>query len=150
MSHRVRGPSGNTPALIENMIQFLRAYRPSVVMSELPRIPRSVPAAAVAKTGIPGRETASEVEEVLASGSVPPANPDPRSQVSPAAGIPFRTPADVAAGTYPDSEDMLPYTGWKRRRTSEMDAGYSELDRVISSSLEQRFRDGGVLETLFH
>jgi hypothetical protein len=54
MSHRVRGPSGNTPALIENRIQFVRAYPPSVFMSELPRSPRSVPAAAVATTAIPG------------------------------------------------------------------------------------------------
>jgi hypothetical protein len=53
-------------------------------------------------------ETASEVEEILASGNVPTANPDPRSQVPPAARVPFRTPANGAAGGYPESEDMFP------------------------------------------
>jgi hypothetical protein len=72
MSHRDRGPSGNTSAIVGNRVRFVRAYQSPVCMLEFPRIPRSVPAVKAAATGIPRMETASEVEEILASGNVLP------------------------------------------------------------------------------
>jgi hypothetical protein len=150
MPHRVRGPSGNLPALIENRVQFVRAYQASPDMSDLPRIPRSAPAVPMAAAGNPGIETTSDVEEILASGNVPPANPDPRSQVTAATRIPFRTPADGATGAYQEADDIFPYTGWSMRTAPDVSAGYPETDRVISLSLERRFRDSGLLDTLHH
>ena len=150
MSHRVRGPCGNIPALIENRVQFVRAYHPPSGMSDLPRVPRSVPAASMAAAVNPGIETTSDVEEILASGNVRPANPDPRSNLSTEIRVPFRTPADVATGAYQEADDMLPYMGWTMRTAPDNSAGYPETDRLISLSLEQRFRDSGMMETLQH
>jgi hypothetical protein len=36
------------------------------------------------------------------------------------------------------------------RHTADTAAGYPESDSVITPSLEKRFRDGGLLDTLFH
>jgi hypothetical protein len=97
-----------------------------------------------------GIETASEVEEIFAPGNGPPDNPDSPSELTPEARILFRTPAEVAADAYTETEHMLTNTGWATRNTSDAVARYPGVDSVITSSLEQRFDDSRLLDTLFY
>jgi hypothetical protein len=69
--HLVRGPSGNTPAQLEDRGPICARVSIWKRMSDLLRVPQLSPVPATTAAGITGLETTSEVEEVLAFGSLP-------------------------------------------------------------------------------